>query len=157
MSAALLFAEVIDSYDENGLITLTNIRDRTATAIDTAVGEKAAQGVINVWPAYAQEEFDILNPLHVDVATFGVIAYLWRRGGSSTTIEQVKWDEVFVGLDSMIVRVLRTNARARIKPSTTGPDLAPDGTRIPPWSDFRNYQYNMPRRPGRDRFFVDRP
>ena len=95
MTATALWAAVVVSYDADGLITLSNIRDRSATTIDTTAGEDAAQGVIDLWPVYAQETYDASDSTHVEVAKQAVIALLWRRGGSSTTIAEVKWDEIF--------------------------------------------------------------
>ncbi len=138
MTATTLWAAVVLDYDADGLITLTNINDRAATAIDTTAGEAAAQAVINIWPAYAETEYDADNALHVEVAEMGVIAMLWRRGGSSTSIEKVKWDEVF-GSEGLVLRVRRTGARGRSGPSSnsgvTQRAEARDGQRVLGWSD----------------------
>lgn len=112
-----LWAYVQTIYDADGLITLTNIRDRSATAADDDVGTAAALSVIRLWPAYAQVAFDVNDGLHLEVASAGVIAVLWRRGGSASAIEQIKWDTVF-GDDGMISRVRRTDPRGRSGPSS---------------------------------------
>lgn len=111
-AASELWAAVKTRYDSDGLVTLTNIRNRSATAIDDTVGTAAAQTVVDLWPLYAQTAYDSTNGAHVEVGCFGVVAVLWRRGGSSSQIEQVKWDEVF-GDDGLIARVRRTEPRAR--------------------------------------------
>jgi hypothetical protein len=112
-----LWAYVKTVYSAEGLLTLTNIQDRSATAIDDTVGLAASDSVINLWPAYAQVAFDETNALHLEVAVEGVIAMLWRRGGSSTSIEQVKWDTVF-GASGTIEKLRRTSPRARSGPSS---------------------------------------
>ena len=100
-----LWAAVVVSYDSDGLISLTNLNDRSATTIATAVGEDAALGVLNLWPAYAQEEYDASDSLHVEVGKRATIAMLWERGGSSATIAKVEWDEVF-SADGLISKVI---------------------------------------------------
>jgi len=151
MTATALWAAVVADYDTDGLISLTNIRDRSATTIDTAVGEAAAQGVINLWPIYAQTDYDPDNPVHVEVAELGVIAMLWRRGGSASAIEQVKWDEVF-GDEGLITRLRRTGPRGRQRPSSnSGVQQAPErdasGRAVRGWSDLQSLPANyMPLR-----------
>lgn len=152
MTATALWAAVVADYDADGLISLTNIRDRSATTIDTAAGEAAAQAVINLWPVYAQAEYDAANAVHVEVAEMGVIAMLWRRGGSSSQIEQVKWDEVF-GDEGLIARVRRTGPRGRAAPSSnSGVQQAPErdgsGRLVRGWADTQSLPANympMPR------------
>ena len=146
MTATALWAAVVADYDADGLISLTNIRDRSATTIDTAVGEAAAQAVINLWPVYAQVEYDAANAVHVEVAEMGVIAMLWRRGGSSSAIEQVKWDEVF-GDEGLIARVRRTGPRGRAAPSSnSGVQQAPErdagGRLVRGWADTQSLPSN---------------
>lgn len=122
-------------YDASGLITLTNIRDRSATSIDDTAGTQAAASVIALWPAYAQVEFDATSALHLEVGAFAVIAVLWRRGGASSTIEQVKWDEVF-GTEGMIQKVRRTDPRARSGPrSNSGILTSQEDGQSYGWSD----------------------
>jgi hypothetical protein len=150
MSADTLWANVMDRYDDDGLIQLTNIRDRGATAIDSTVGESAAQEVIDLFPLFAQEDYDPDNPSHVAVAVHGVIAVLWRRGGASSEIEQVKWDTVF-GTDGMIARVRRTGPRGHVGPQTnSGVRMEPEargGRSIMGWSDRGNLPHGvLPRR-----------
>lgn len=136
--ATELWTAVVADYDADGLITLTNIRDRSATSVDTTVGQTAAQAVINLWPAYAQEAYDSTDALHVEVAEMAVIAMLWRRGGTSSTIAKVEWDEVF-GADGLIARVRRTNARARSSPQSnsgvTQKAETINGRNVRGWSD----------------------
>lgn len=151
MTATALWAAVVADYDTDGLISLTNIRDRSATTIDTAVGEAAAQAVINLWPIYAQVDYDPSNAVHVEVAELGVIAMLWRRGGSSSAIEQVKWEEVW-GDDGMVTRLRRTGPRGRQRPSSnSGVQQAPErdasGRAVRGWSDLQSLPPNyMPLR-----------
>ena len=109
-------------------------------------GEAAAQAVINLWPVYAQVEYDAANAVHVEVAEMGVIAMLWRRGGSSSAIEQVKWDEVF-GDDGLISRVRRTGPRGRAAPSSnSGVQQAPErdagGRLVRGWADTQSLPSN---------------
>lgn len=133
-----LWTAVVTSYDADGLIELTNVRDRTATTVDTTAGQDAATSVLALWPAYAQVVYDGTNALHVEAAKQGVIAMLWRRGGSATTIEQVKWDEVF-GTDGIITRVRRTGPRGhRVGSSNSGVTSSREtinGQRVRGWSD----------------------
>ena len=142
-----LWAAVVVSYDSDGLITLTNIRDRSATAIDTTAGEDAAQGVINLWPAYAQETYDSTDDLHVEVGKRATIAMLWERGGTSSAIAKVEWDEVF-SPDGLISRVRRTSARGRQGPNsnsgvTQKAETTANGGKIRGWSDLESLPVNL--------------
>lgn len=130
-----LWAYVESVYDVDGLVQLTNIRDRSATAVDDTVGVAAALSFIRLWPSYAQVAFDESDGLHLEVGAAGVIAILWRRGGSSTSIEQVKWDTVF-GDDGLISKVKRTDPRGRPGPSSNSGTITSQesGTRYG-WSD----------------------
>ena len=138
MTAAALWVAVKASYEETGLVTLTNIRDRSAVSINDTVGEDAAQAVIDLWPAYAQEDYDANDALHVECAKQGVLAMLWRRGGTSTTIAEVKWSEVF-SPDGLISRVRRTGARGHEGPvSNSGVSQATEldaGRQVRGWAD----------------------
>lgn len=150
MSAADLWVAVKASYETTGLVTLTNIRNRGAVSIDDSVGEDAAQAVIDLWPAYAQEAYDATDALHVEVAKQGVLAVLWRRGGSSATIAEVKWAEVF-SPDGLISRVRRTGARGHEGPvSNSGVSQASElsgGRPVRGWSDRESIPNGiMPRR-----------
>lgn len=134
-----LWAAVVLSYDSDGLISLTNIRDRSATTINTTAGEAAAQAAINLWPLYAQTDYDATDATHVSVGEIATIAVLWRRGGSASAIEHVKWDDVF-GDDGMIAKLRRTGPRARSAPvSNSGvqasSELDSSGRQQRPWSD----------------------
>ena len=134
-----LWQAVVDSYDSDGLITLTNIRDRSATTINTAVGESAAQGVIDLWTIYAQAEYDDTVPSNVEVAKRAVIAMLWQRGGSASSIAKVEWDEVF-GDQGLLGRLRKSASRGHGAPrSSSGAkassELTSDGRRVRPWSD----------------------
>lgn len=115
--ADTVWSAVKARYDTSGLLQLTNIRDRAAIAIDDDVGTAAAQTVLSLWPSYAEEAFDVADLLHIEVAVFGTIAALWRRGGAAQSIAKVEWDEVF-GAEGMLARVRRTGARGRQGPSS---------------------------------------
>lgn len=136
---AELWNAVLSDYDLDGLVTLTNTRDRSATSIDHEAGRRAAQAVIDLFPIYAQAEFDNANPQHVEAAELGVIAMLWRRGGSASAIENVKWDTVF-GDDGLIAKIRKTQPRGRIRPASNSgtqqsSELNSDGSKIYGWSD----------------------
>jgi hypothetical protein len=138
-NAIALWNAVVADYAADGLIELTNIRDRGATTINTAAGQSAAQATVNLWPVYAQSAFDSTNSQHMAIGEMGVIAVLWRRGGSAATIEQVRWDEVF-GADGAVAKLKMTAARAHAVPSSssgvvTSREVDASGRAIRPWSD----------------------
>ena len=141
VDAEALWAAVEVSYDADGLITLTNIRDRSATAIDETAGEDAAQGVIDLWPVYAQAAYDATNATHVEIAKRATVAMLWQRGGSSTNIAKVEWDEVW-GDNGLVGRLRKSEARAHASPSSNSgtvrsTELLSNGQQTMPWSDPR--------------------
>lgn len=143
MSATDLWNAVVAAYDERGLISLTNIRSTAATTINTTAGENAAQGVIDLWPIFAQTDFDIDNATHVEVGKQATIAMLWRRGGSAANIAEVKWNEVFSD-DGMIAKVRATGPRGHAAPSTNSgvvqpPEQTSDGRPYRGWSDRSNW------------------
>lgn len=146
MTASALWTATKTSYDSDGLITLSNIRDRAATTIDDTVGEDAAQAVINLWPIYAQTDYDASDATHVEVAKRGVIAVLWERGGTASEIAKVEWDEVF-SPEGLISRVRRTGPRGRQGPSTNSgvsqkSELASGGQRVRGWADRESLPTN---------------
>lgn len=149
-AAETLWNATLESYDTDGLITLTNIRDRSATAISDNVGNNAALAVIDLWPIYAQEEFDDENLTHIEVGKRALIAVLWSRGGTATSIAKVEWDEVF-SADGLIAKVRGTGARGRPAPETdssvaTSSDWI-DGRQAYGWSDPRSMPHGyFPRR-----------
>ena len=112
-----LWEIVTTSYEAEGLITLTNIRDPAATTVDADFGADAAQEVIDLFPLYGQVEYDATNTQHKTVAKRGVIAVLWERGGSSSTVSEVEWKEVF-GEGGLLEKLKRTDVRARSAPSS---------------------------------------
>lgn len=112
-----VWAYVKTIYDATGLLTLTNVRDRSATTIDDTVGTAAALSVLNLWPAYTQVDFDVADALHLEVAARGVIAILWERGGAATSIEKTKWDAIF-GPGGLADAVKKTGSRGRPGPSS---------------------------------------
>lgn len=136
--ASDLWAAVVASYDIDGLITLTNIRVTDQDGVNTTVGESAAQAVIDLWPVYAEEDYAASNATHVEIGKEGVIAVLWRRGGSATSIAEVKWTEVF-GDSGMISRVMKTGPRGRQGPSSNSgvsqKSETVNGRSIKGWSD----------------------
>ncbi len=113
-----LWASVVASYESTGLIALTALRDPSAEAIDTAVGESAAQAVIDLWPAYAQVDFDATNALHMEAGRQATIAMLWKRGGTAQNIAKVEWDDVW-GDDGPVGRIRKVGARGRQGPGST--------------------------------------
>ncbi len=148
MTASALWTAVVASYEDEGLKSLTNPRNKGAASIDTTYGENAAQDVIDLWPIYAQCSYDASDSMHVAVAKQGVIALLYRRGGSSAKIEKVKWDEVF-GPDGMLFRLRRNNARAHAQPKSNSgtaqaPETHPTGRRVRPWSSRESLPTGVP-------------
>ena len=134
-----LWTAVKTRYDADGLIALTNLHDRDQDAIDDTAGTEAANGVINLWPMYAEETFDVSDNLHLEVAVRGVIAMLWERGGSSAEIAKVEWDEVFSD-EGLMGRLRGTGARGRQTPSSnSGVTQKAEGTstgaRYRGWAD----------------------
>lgn len=137
--ATVLWASVVTNNESEGLINLTNPRDNSATAVLTAYGESAAQEVIDLFPLYGQVAYDATSSQHVAVARYGVIAVLYKRGGTSSTIAEVEWKDIF-GDDGMLSKLKRTGARARQAPSsnsgvTQKSELTSNGQRVRGWSD----------------------
>lgn len=138
-SASELWASVVDNYETNGLVTLTNPQDPAATLVDDDYGISAAQEVIDLFSMHVQVDFDDDDSRHITVGRQGVIAVLYRRGGTSSTIAEVKWKEVF-GDDGLMVKLKRTTARARQGPTSNSgvkqkSELSSTGGKVRGWSD----------------------
>ena len=116
MTDAALWTAVVAAYDEQTLVELTRVNDTATNTISTTVGESAAQHVIDMFPLYAQADYDSADAQHVAVGIRGTIAVLWERGGASTQAAKVEWDEVF-GTDGLMARLRRTGARGRLMPA----------------------------------------
>ena len=132
-----LWTAVKASYPAPYLLQLTNRGATEQTTINDTVGENAAQGVIDLWPAYVQAEYDATNALHVEAGKQAVIGMLWRRGGSSTEDAKVEWSEI-VGPDGVLAMVRKTGARGRQSPATnSGVESIPEDRHGPVlgWSD----------------------
>lgn len=128
-----------ENYESEGLVNLTNPRDNQAEEADTTYGVSAAQEVIDLFPMYGQVEFDVDDSRHLAVARRAVIAVLYARGGTASSIAEVKWNEVF-GDEGLLSRLKRTTARARQGPSSNSgvsqrSELTSDGQRVRGWSD----------------------
>lgn len=113
----LVWATVKARYPSDALVTLTNRTETGGDAIDDDVGEAAATSFLSLWPAYAQVEFDETNSLHLEAATFGVIAVLWRRGGTALETAKVEWDDVF-GAEGILAKIKRTDPRSHRGPAS---------------------------------------
>ena len=103
MGAAELWTATKASYPAQGLLELTNAYSRGGTAIVDAVGQDAAQEVIDLWPIYAQADYDDDNAQHVAVAKRGVIAVLQERGGASSAVADVSFDSVTVSQERAVL------------------------------------------------------
>jgi hypothetical protein len=102
------------------------------------VGTEAANGTLNLWPAYAQVDFDVTDGLHLEAAVRGTIAMLWERGGSATAIAQQEWDEVFTA--GIISALKNTGPRGHQGPSSNSgvsqkSELTSSGRSVRGWSD----------------------
>jgi len=139
MTATALWASVVSNYPSEGLIDLTNPRGNEATAVDTTYGESAAQEVIDLFPVYAQATYDASDAQHVAVGRRGVIAVLFERGGTSSTVSEIEWKAVF-GETPLMEGLKRTESRARQAPSSNSgvrqkSELTSSGKRVRGWSD----------------------
>lgn len=136
--ASELWAAVKNSYDEASLISLTNINNPSATSINDTVGEDAAQTVINLWPLYAEVSYDSTDDLHVEIAKRGVIAVLWSRGGTATSISKVEWEDVF-GPNGLLNRLRNISPRSRQAPASNSgvsqKSETVNGSKIRGWSE----------------------
>lgn len=146
--AETLWEATKDNYSAAGLISLTNIYVRDQDDIDDDVGVSAAQHVLDLWPIHAQNDFDVTSATHVAVGVQAVIAVLWRRGGSATQIEQVKWETVF-GDDGLLGKVRKTGPRAHGVPAISGNTKSKSegtlsGRPIQPWADTGSLPVNFP-------------
>jgi len=143
---SLLWDAVRDRYDPQALAELTQQRETYDGSIDDAVGERAVTALVALWPTYIQEEYDETDQGHIEVGVEGVIAMLFKWGGTTHRIAQVRWDE---WLD--FARAWRnTHARARIIPTNSVPDTkrssqAPS-TPYTPWSDNKRFDGLSPGR-----------
>lgn len=141
-----LWTAVKDRYDEPGLISLTNVRKRDVGAINDTVGTQAAKDVILSFYVDVQTDYNPTSEVHLMMATEGVIAMLWRRGGTAATIQRVKWED-WVERATALKMV---EPRGHAAPGTNS-GLQPTkdcyGHRpCRPWADKINFRGLLPRR-----------
>jgi hypothetical protein len=134
-----LWDSVVANYPAEGILSLTNVRAPEATAIDATYGATAAQEAIDSFPLYAQIVFAPADAQHVLVGRRAVIAILFERGGTSSEIAKVEYDEVY-GDGGLMEKLQRTGARGRsIGQSNSGvrqrSELTSNGKRVLGWSD----------------------
>jgi len=134
-----LWTSVVANYESEGLVNLTNPRDNNATTVDTTYGQTAAQEAIDLFPLYGQVDYDESDTQHIAVGRRAVIAILFERGGTTSTIAEVEWKEVF-GDDGLLTKLKRTSARGRQGPSSNSgvrqkSELTSNGRRVRGWSD----------------------
>lgn len=133
-----LWASVESHYDANTLTQLTNVKDVTATSADDTHGALVAQEFIDLFPQYAETDYDASDTTHVAIGRHGVVALLRKYRGSTSEVAQRDWDEVF-GTDGMLVRLKLTNARAHGVPQsnsdTTRTAETSGGRNTKDWSD----------------------
>jgi hypothetical protein len=138
-----LWTAVVAAYPSQVLLSLSNPEDPAAVSINTAWGTAAALATIELWPVYAQAAYDSTDTANVQVGIRGTIAMLFERGGSSTEIAKIKWDDVFSD-EGLIARLRKTNARSHPAPRSNSGTAAPssellsDGTSPLGWSDSGN-------------------
>jgi len=129
-----LWAACEASYEAKGLTLLTNVRDRSAVAADDTVGADAAQSIIDMFALYAQVDYVSTNAIHVEVGMQGVIALLWRRGGTSTNIAKVKWEDWV----ELATKLRQTDPRGHEGPESNSgvsqPSELSNGRTTVPWS-----------------------
>lgn len=150
-----LWTAVRARYSDQELRPLTNVRQPNATVVDDAAGTAAALTTIRMFGIYAETDYDEANPIHLEVATFGVIAILFQRGGVAPNVAEIEFGEVF-GPDGMIQRIRRTDPRAHGLASKSGnarrsPESR-DGRAVMPWSDRERIPEGIVPRPRRQRF-----
>lgn len=143
-----LWTAVKARYDEQALLELTNLRDTTAVAIDDAQGERAVLSVVAFFPVYVQEAFDETDDGHLAIACEGVVAQLFKWGGSTHRIAETTWD----AWKQLCAEWKSTHARARIVPVTSVPTtlVSSDAPTTPhtPWSDPERFTGLLPNRAG---------
>lgn len=133
MSASALWTAVVAAYDSQGLEELTNPRNPETTSVNTTIGQSAAQHFIDLFPIYAEVAYSASDTQHVAIGLQGTIAVLFRRGGASTTIDEVKWDTVF-GQDGLLSKLRNTTTRQRLPLTTSAPDTDSSGNDLRGWS-----------------------
>lgn len=147
-----LWTAVKDRYDEQGLISLTNVRDRSKKVIDDDTGTQAAADVILSYYIDVQADYDETSAIHVMLATEGVIAMLWKRGGTAATIQRVKWEDWIARAQALKGVEPRGHAAPGTN-STLQPTRDCYGhTPCRPWADKINFRGLLPRR-GRSTIF----
>lgn len=143
-----LWDAVKDRYDAQALVELTQHRDVAATTIDDTYGERAVDGIVALFPTYVQEAFDDTSAAHILIGVEGVIALLFKWGGTTHRVAQVRWED---WLEQ--ARAFRSaGPRARIVPETSVPASKapsdPPSTPHTPWSDDRRFEGLSPRHSG---------
>ena len=144
-------------YPEQVLKELTNVRDPSATSVDSQRLEQAVTSVQVYFSTYAQESYDSTVGIHVEVGVRGVIALLQSWGGSAQGVSKIRWDAWL----EEVKAVRDTRARARIEPATTS-ELTPSdevdgGQEVRPFADRQRYRRMLPQQGTRNEDGQDYP
>lgn len=135
-----LWDAVKDRYDDQALAELTRQRDGTVGSVNDAMGERAVTAITSwAFPVYIQETYDSTEQGHIEVGVEGVVALLFKWGGSTHRIAEVRWDDWM----EMARAYRNTHARARIVPESSTPASeqrsTPTTSPHTPWSDPKRF------------------
>lgn len=116
-----LVTEVQARYDNQSLVELTNPRDPSGGGAPTTPNAtKLAQAASSIqngyFPLYVNATYDSTDALHVEIACEGVIALLFKWGGTATNVASVTWAE-WVERAQALAEV-DTGARDKILPTS---------------------------------------
>lgn len=113
-----LWDEVLLRYDTQTLVELTNPRTKAET-VNTTLGTRAATAVTATYfPTFAQMDYDSTLAAHVEIGTEGVIAVLFKWGGTTLNVAKVEFDSWVERL-----RALRNVGPRQKVPPTTSSEL----------------------------------
>ena len=131
---AALSTEIALRYSPNFLISITNVGDNSATAIDTTFLNAAIADTESAFEVYAGSAFDSDDSRHVMIGCDGVIAKLTQFGGQSRSQGMEMWDN-FV----MAVKALRQKGKP--KSSSNLATTADDASQTPYFDDKKFDRY----------------
>ena len=117
-----VWTEVKEVYPTPFLKAVTNLHDRTASAPDDTVGERAALHILGLWESHVEVEFSASNTAHLALAVEMTIATLLERRHPGSAKAKTACDRVF-GDDGLVFKFRRTGPRGRRGPAISGPDL----------------------------------
>lgn len=109
-----LWTEVVARYSTEKLRALTNPDNRSATSVNTTVGDLAVEDTMADFLTHAEIAFDETDARHIAAGVRGVIAHLMSYGAANSEGA----DAALRRFHDRLEKIRNTGPRGRLSPAT---------------------------------------